>query len=304
LFGTGKLAEAKEAGQRAQACWRRRIVRYWAQWMGHQSDVWRQESQSAISMFDVERHNIETVVALARDACGSLFPNLLTSGRLLLRQRLDPGSRRSLIETALETVATPLQLDLTAEHPLHSPPPPAPSRLPSDEAKGAAAVEAPYQAHTASAPSADASDAYAAAGGAALLPPPPTRAASAQRILAFESDGLGEASIGDTYGRCDAASVGEAASSATVACLHIELGYACGELQERILQSAAYSRTLAPRPPHGTPWHPTAPHGTPWHPMPPHATPCHPMPPDGNRWQPMATDGNRWQPMATDGNRW
>ena len=42
------------------------------------------------------------MLAVARDHKPGAFPSLLLAGRLMLRQRFDPGSRRSLITTALE----------------------------------------------------------------------------------------------------------------------------------------------------------------------------------------------------------
>ena len=62
------------------------------------------EDAGALSAFDNERHNIETILAVSREHASETFPGLLASGRLLLRYRLDPGSRRSLILDALEVV--------------------------------------------------------------------------------------------------------------------------------------------------------------------------------------------------------
>ena len=111
LFGSGKLGERGDIGRAAQAAWRERMVRHWTGWLGEQSEQWRSASLAAIQMFDLERHNIEAALALARDACAALFPGLLTSGRLLLRHRLDPGSRCSLLTSAVEAASGGGSLD-------------------------------------------------------------------------------------------------------------------------------------------------------------------------------------------------
>ena len=103
LFGSGVLARAGDAGRAAQARWREAIARFWTGWLEGQSELWSSaQNVGAIRAFDTERHNIEATLAVARDACTSHLPLLLTAGRLLLRQRLDPGSRRSLFATALD----------------------------------------------------------------------------------------------------------------------------------------------------------------------------------------------------------
>ena len=90
------------AGRAAQAVWREALVHYWSAWLAQQQELYFVASTATIALLDTERHNIEAVLALARDACAPLFPPLLTSGRLLLRQRFDPGSRHSLITSALD----------------------------------------------------------------------------------------------------------------------------------------------------------------------------------------------------------
>lgn len=102
LFGSGVLARAGRIGEAAQAKWRVALVRHWTRWLSTQSELWvSAENLAAIQAFDTERHNIEASLATARDVCPSYLPEFLTSGRMLLRQRLDPGSRRSLYSIAL-----------------------------------------------------------------------------------------------------------------------------------------------------------------------------------------------------------
>ena len=102
LFGQGVVESAGEAGRSAQAVWRARLVRYWTRWLGVQAQLCIMEDAGALSAFDNERHNIEMILAVSREHASETFPGLLASGRLLLRYRLDPGSRRSLILDALE----------------------------------------------------------------------------------------------------------------------------------------------------------------------------------------------------------
>ncbi|KOO31608.1 tetratricopeptide repeat family [Chrysochromulina tobinii] len=72
------------------------------------------EDAGALSAFDNERHNIETILAVSREHASETFPGLLASGRLLLRYRLDPGSRRSLILDALEVAERHASTERTA----------------------------------------------------------------------------------------------------------------------------------------------------------------------------------------------
>jgi tetratricopeptide (TPR) repeat protein len=114
LFGQGVVESAGEAGRSAQAVWRARLVRYWTRWLGVQAQLCIMEDAGALSAFDNERHNIETILAVSREHASETFPGLLASGRLLLRYRLDPGSRRSLILDALEVAERHASTERTA----------------------------------------------------------------------------------------------------------------------------------------------------------------------------------------------
>jgi len=104
LYGASQLRETGPAGCAAQAAWRRRLVCHFTEWLRHQSELFRFEDLSALQSFDAERHNIEHAIAVAEAEAPSLFPRLLASGRMLLRQRFDHGSRRALLRTALDII--------------------------------------------------------------------------------------------------------------------------------------------------------------------------------------------------------
>ena len=237
LFGSGQLADAKAAGHAAQAIWRASMVRHWAAWLAEQSDLWRSASAAAIGFFDLERHNIEAVLAMARNACPALFPHLLTSGRLLLRQRLDPGSRMSLILSALEaTVGAPAVAPAVAL--AAAAPAAAPAAAGESSAAEPPAAEPPAAEPLAAVPpAAEPPTSPVDVGDAAAAPPMPTRMPS--RDLGF----LSLAPVAATPEAVAEAVLGSVEAE-TAAWLYIELGYVLGEQQRRAEQSVEYVKAL------------------------------------------------------------
>lgn len=105
LYGTGQLRASGPAGAAAQRAWRRRLVRHCTEWLRAQSELFRYEDLSALQSFDVERHNVEHAISLAEAEAPAVLARLLSAGRMLLRHRMDHGSRRALLRQALDSIA-------------------------------------------------------------------------------------------------------------------------------------------------------------------------------------------------------
>ena len=213
LYGLGKLDEAGATGAAAQATWRQRMVRYWQGWLQAESDLYRTEPAGALFIFDVERHNVEASLALARNVCPAEFPRLLTSGRQLLRMRFDPGSRRALLASAIEVLSSSVGAASRAD---------GRTGLPSGSAAAAADADA---------------------SGSAVE-------AARDGALSGESSPLGAAGVGG-HASCSTGVPPAAAAAGpglvnveTAACLHIEMGYCEGERQRRPEGAVEYARAL------------------------------------------------------------